>query len=366
MLTAPTSAGHDTKTSVPLNIEEVSNRDDYPGTRLVDEPFLFLVLIAVVAVVAFGALIYRWFFSSEAMIRRQIREIKREARRAPRFLIDQFPEGEVGTIVGRLGYVDEPLLSPLTGRPCAHYRVVVERSAGKEISHTIIEDEKSQNFILKDGTGEVLVRMSGALVDVTKDVHYSSGTLNDATPTLEKFLARHGHQSSGWLFNKHLLYREGVLKEGDEVAVCGMCRWEKDPGPAVPPTTGESHDERQGRIVISNGDQAPLYVSDDPHFVSDHPSVWVVGTEKRHVRLGNIEIVQVPGTYAPQAIPEVVEDEEVVDHRETRRGKFRLLCDGCGHVLWAPTRWAGRKTRCLNCGVVLEVPGSRDDPEETD
>ena len=153
------------------------------------------------------------------------------------------------------------------------------------------------------------------------------------------------------------------------------------------PRPCSSSDDRQGRLVISNADQAPLYVSDDPLYVGDHPSLWFVGTEKRFVRLGNNEIiqvpgtyapqaipegiqdreiVQVPGTYAPQAIPEGVQDREVVEDRETRRGKLRVLCDGCGHVLWAPSRWAGRKTRCLHCNAVLKVPGPGEDAGEAD
>jgi len=157
-------------------------------------------------------------------------------------------------------------VSPLSGRRCAQYRVVVEeyRSDGESGSwHTIIEDEKSQNILLKDETGEVLVRMSGAQVAVTNDAHYRSGTFNDATPLLESFLAKHGYQSTGWFFNKSLRYEEGLLEEGEEVAICGMGRWENNPDPVTPLTTGRSHYERPKRLVISNADQAPLYVSDD-------------------------------------------------------------------------------------------------------
>jgi len=219
------------------------------------EPIFFFLIAAFVLI----GCIHQWIFSRGVTAKRQL-------RRVPRVLIDQFPEGAVGKVVGRLAYVGEPLVSPLTGRRCAQYRVIVEeyRSNGNSGSwHPIIEDEESQNFILKDKTGEVLVTMNGARVVVTKDAQYRSGTFNDATPSLESFLVKHRYQSTGWIFNKSLRYEEGVLAEGEEVTICGMGRWENTPEPVTPSTTGGSRDQRPRRLVIRNADQAPLYVSDD-------------------------------------------------------------------------------------------------------
>ncbi len=218
-----------------------------------------MLLFIVICMVFVFVVLYQLFGSREATIKREIGHL-------PRVLIDQFPESAVGKIVGRLVYVDEPLRAPLTGRCCAQYRVIVEeyRSSGNSGSwHTIIEDEKSRDFMLWDETGEALVRMSGAQVAVTKDTHYRSGTFNDATPLLESFLAKHRHQSTGVFFNKNLRYKEGVLEEGEEVAICGMGRWENYPDPSTPSTASGSHDERSKLLIISNSKQVPLYVSDD-------------------------------------------------------------------------------------------------------
>ncbi|HWN70768.1 MAG TPA: hypothetical protein VNM90_24170, partial [Haliangium sp.] len=85
-------------------------------------------------------------------------------------------------------------------------------------------------------------------VALVKDAHFRSGLFQDATPALEQFLARHGRQSQGWLFNKNLRYREGVIEAGELVAVCGQGRREGAPAP---------------RLALVASPSMPLYVSDD-------------------------------------------------------------------------------------------------------
>jgi hypothetical protein len=105
------------------------------------------------------------------------------------------------------------------------------------------------------------VSLRGAEVAVVKDSHRASGTFNDATPELEAFLAQHGHSSKGWLFNKRLRYKEGVLAAGEIVAVCGSGTREPNPDPSA--ATG-GYREQAMRLVLSGNHQAPLYVTDDP------------------------------------------------------------------------------------------------------
>ncbi len=178
------------------------------------EPILIVLILAVLL----GFLFCRWYFSHDEIVKRRMRHV-------PLVSIDDFPEASAGRIAGRLVYHGRPLRAPLTGRPCAHYLVKVEqyRHHGRIGSwRTLIEEERSQSFVLRDETGEALVRARRALVAVTKDAHFSSGTLNDATPRLERFLGGHGQESKGLFFNKRLRYKEGVLEEGEEVAACGF------------------------------------------------------------------------------------------------------------------------------------------------
>ncbi len=218
--------------------------------------------ILLIGIVLFlGYLVYRFFFTRAAIIKRRL-------RKAPRFSVWDFPEGEVGKIVGRLAYLGEPLKAPFTGRRCAQYRVVVEeqrsRAGAQTGSHwvSIIEDEHGRDFIVNDETGAALVRMRGAQVAVTKDTCFRSGTFRDKiTPDLERFLARHGQESKSFFgFEKSLRYREGVLEEGEMVAVCGVGRREEDPDAQG---TTETDAGKVCRLVVESSADTVLYVTDD-------------------------------------------------------------------------------------------------------
>lgn len=156
------------------------------------------------------------------------------------------------------------LTAPLSGRSCAYYEVIVEEkvSTGKSSTwRTIIREVEERDFLLDDGTGRARVEMVAVEAAVEKDGHWSSGTLNDATPVLEGFLQRHGFGSVGWLFNKTLRYREGVLEPGEEVAVLGWADHEIDPEPT---TSGAGYRDAPTRVVVRSSVDVPLRVSDDP------------------------------------------------------------------------------------------------------
>jgi hypothetical protein len=214
---------------------------------------LFLLGVGVLVTVAvLGA-----FFSRDA-------KVKRALRKAPLHTTASFPPDTVATVQGTVCYLgDAPLVAPFTGRACAYYEAIVEeyRSSGKSGSwYRIIVEQQGQDFLLDDGQGTARVSVAGATVALVKDAHLRSGLFQDATPVLEDFLARHGRQSQGWLFNKNLRYREGVIEAGEPVAVCGQGRHEADPDPRA--ATGGYRDTA-ARLVLSAAPNMPLYVSDD-------------------------------------------------------------------------------------------------------
>jgi len=207
------------------------------------EVFIFILIAVAVGAIAFAA----WYFSKE-------QRIKRALRKAPRLTVGDFAEGTEAKLVGAVRLLDE-FSSPLSGRACAQYHVKVEqlRSTGKS-SHwrTIIEEERSVTFVLDDGTGRAVVEAENAHFAVVKDARFRSGTFKDADPVLERFLANHGTKSTGLLgFNKKLRYKEGVIEEGEQVAVYGRGVWEKD-------------DSGKRQLVIRRPHEGPLLVSDDP------------------------------------------------------------------------------------------------------
>jgi len=214
------------------------------------------IVVAVAAVV--GLIVAGVYFSKNARIKRALRKVKA-------IPIAQVKDGAAAKVVGKLGCLGVPLRAPLTGRPCAYYEVVVEehRRRGKH-SHwvTVIHERNLVDFLLRDQSGKALVKIATAQVALVMDAHFKSGTFNDAHPALEAYLASHGQKSEGWLFNRNLRYREGVLEPEESVAVCGQARWEPDPEPDPGMATG--YRESPMRLLLGPAPEIGLLVSDDP------------------------------------------------------------------------------------------------------
>lgn len=187
------------------------------------------------------------------------RRFKRTLRNAPILTVGDFADGTEAKLVGKVRLLAE-IRSPLTGRPCAHYHVAVEvRGIPSEENvsswSNFIEEKKTVDFVLDDGTGRAIVEAEDAQISVVKDAHlahFRPGTFNDATPQLESFLVKHGRKSTGLFgFNKGLRYEEGVIEEGELVTVFGRGVWEND-------------GSGTRRLVICKPRDGHLRVSDDP------------------------------------------------------------------------------------------------------
>jgi hypothetical protein len=222
---------------------------------------LMVFLFIVVAVAVGGVMLAIWYFSPTARARRALRA----AQRVP---VAEALDGQLVKLVGllRLDPAAQELTSPLTGRRCAYFEASVDqrKSSGKS-SHwrTIIrEQDFAGSFYIKDASGEALVEGLSPKVVLNMDAHFSSGTFDDATPRLERFLSRHGESSEGWVFNKTLRYTEGVLEEGELVAVFGLCAQEPDPDPRAGGRGG--YRERAMRIKLTKPAEGELLISDDP------------------------------------------------------------------------------------------------------
>lgn len=213
---------------------------------------LVFAIIAAVAAVGIGM-----YYSGTWQMKRALREAKQ-------VYISDFREGTPAKVVGKLVYDEHTLTAPLSGRACAYYEVVVEERVSRGDTSSwrqIIKDVEFADFVLEDSSGSAVVRMQAAQVLVVKDSHAKSGTFDDATEVEEAFLRKHHRESKGWVFNKALRYKEGVLEQGEEVAVLGHGTWEANPDQSAVPG---NYRETARRLVMRSGKDAPLYVSDDP------------------------------------------------------------------------------------------------------
>ncbi len=205
-----------------------------------------------------------WYFSADARAKRAMKAI-------PRRLIGEVMEGERVRIVGRLE-VDEPIRSPLSGRPCAHWRVRVQQRVRRGRSNrwrTIVDEGEGVDFFLHDPTGKALVRTIHSKAVLDRDESGGSGILNEPSEALQIFLAERGIDSQGWIFNKRIRYHEGVAEPGETVAVVGTGRWERDPDEDARAGQGYREATSPKRLVMSApADGSPLLLSDETDVTS--------------------------------------------------------------------------------------------------
>lgn len=215
-----------------------------------------LVVLAMVGfLVLFGGIVFVfYYFNKRTVIRRNLKKI-------PGKKISQFLSGDIGKVVGKVEFIGEPLISPLSNRPCAYYHVYVEqhKGSGKNSSwQKIIEEEVHGKFVVRDGRDSAVVDFTKIKTYLVQDQVFQSCSFNDATIGLEQFLTKRGHTSVNFLgFNKSIRYKEGVLENGELIAVAGKGEWKEARDLDIP--------ESYGRILhITPTDKDPVYLSDDP------------------------------------------------------------------------------------------------------
>ncbi len=207
--------------------------------------FLFLFVALFVAAILIGI-----FFNEDARIRRAL------AKR-PLVPIRSATGTEPVRFVGQILAVGPPIQSPLGRQPCVYWEVAVKvhRRSGKH-SHwrTVIDRCHGVDFLVRDGTGEVLVKMAATpSVALESTSRFDSGAFNDPPPHFEEFLAAHGESATTFFgFNRRIRYTEGTLRVGQTIAISGRLRWDTVRGP--------SGDEK--RLVLDGTPDAPILASD--------------------------------------------------------------------------------------------------------
>ena len=215
------------------------------------------IIIPIIAIVVGIIAFVNYYFSKKNVI-------KRKLKKATGKKISEFLNGEIAKVVGKVDCLNKPIIAPLSGRPCAYYYVLVEQkvSSGKS-SHwkKLIEEEIAGAFVIKDGRYCARIDTKNIKSYITEDRKYTSGFLEDATEVLEKYLNDHGQKSEGILgFNRTLRYKEGVLEQGELIAVIGRGEWKH--------VNQDQMTSSFGKVLeISSTEEEAVYLSDDPETV---------------------------------------------------------------------------------------------------
>jgi len=80
-------------------------------------------------------------------------------------------------------------------------------------------------------------------------------------------LDAHGIASEGAVGNKTLEFSEGVLEQGEIVAVLGVGSWQDDPDVAPSAGAGYRDTDAPRRLVMTSPEGGPLIVTDEPYLI---------------------------------------------------------------------------------------------------
>lgn len=218
---------------------------------------IIIIAFVVITTIVFGLVFY---FSKKAIIKRKLKnsELKR---------LSSFRSGETAKIVGKVEFVDSPLIAPLSERKCSHYHVLIEqeRSTGKSSTwDTLVDEERHSKYLIKDGSKYAYINDTLLKSYIVEDAKYKSGFLNDPTENMESFLSSKGIDTTGLFgFNKTLRCKEGILEKDEEIAVYGHGEWKEAKELGLP--------EKYGQVleITATGEEA-IYLSDDPETTEEN------------------------------------------------------------------------------------------------
>jgi len=149
--------------------------------------------------------------------------LRRRARR-----VSDAPVGEWTRVVGHVRHIEPALASPLTGRPCAAFRVLVQRDRRHRNVRVELDRAQATRFVLEDASGELLVDCAAATIYLEGRAEkrllrclpsrFATALPDDARTRRLLHDDHHDHE-----------VRESVVLLGDRVTVVGRVTTELDP-----------------------------------------------------------------------------------------------------------------------------------------
>jgi hypothetical protein len=148
----------------------------------------------------------------------------------PRTTVRAFPEGVDGRVVGAVGYLEERLVAPLTGRTCAAWHVRVYGDTVNARGYvSCVEACDATTFTIADETGIAFVRADLVSLLLDPDLREAVGFFGQPSIELKRFLRKHAKKGARLMIDRSLRYEEAIIEEARVVAVVGRGRHEPDP-----------------------------------------------------------------------------------------------------------------------------------------
>jgi hypothetical protein len=167
-------------------------------------------------VVAIGMAPVLWWLS-------ELRFAHNPLFRAPVVKIADATRGKPTLAIGRVRSIGQPLVAPLSRRPCVAYELLLVDSAlGR--SRQLARESEAQDFIVEDDSGRALVVVERA--SLALNVAWLPFRMYGDMSHHVALLRRHGFGPSR---AQHFTFIEMVLVPGERVAVFGPSEHRPDP-----------------------------------------------------------------------------------------------------------------------------------------
>lgn len=178
------------------------------------------------------------------------------------------PTGQVVKIGGQIETAGQELRSPLSGRACVFYDIVVEQHApggpGPHQWLPLFRDTNAVDFYIVDDTDRALVQLAKLRTELRaaaeRDHYQVSGSFKNVTPELERYLRQHGHSSTVLGTRRELRYREGVFEAGERVVAMGTALREQS---TESRTAGSGYRSAAQRFILGPLPGGSILISDD-------------------------------------------------------------------------------------------------------
>lgn len=219
--------------------------------------FTFWAITTLIGVTGLGvATVLKRLGSEDKKLRHWMKSTRRST-------IAEAPEGVVVRLVGTVTLLDgKSVEAVLSGRRCAFYEAMLETMSDDftlDVWKVGARETGGVAFAIDDGTALAVVDPDLARVTLHKDVLGQAGSLVEPNEREAAFLKRHARAEDGWMVKRLHRWREGILEEGERIAVVGVVMREADPSPSA------RRDYRQDavRIRLAGGTGAPVSISDE-------------------------------------------------------------------------------------------------------
>jgi hypothetical protein len=217
------------------------------------DPWMAAAMLVATALLAVGSMHYQ-----------RTRHQRRDhggvdaVRQARRVALSEIESGAYQKVVGEAQPTTELLVAPLTKRPCIGYMLRVTE-VYQNGSRELIDEQRASPFLVQDPSGKALVKTQNCTLLLEPEASGEAGLVRRATPELRRLLDDRGQDPGSGLMTRSFVFSEGVIAEGERVAVLGLVVREQ-PG-ADDAQRGVGYRD-ETRLVFAGETEWPLLICD--------------------------------------------------------------------------------------------------------